>query len=399
MADIAGIDVQVQTDSGGPAGGKPISLRVYGRSQEARAEAVETVRAAMDRIGGFADVTDTRPVPGVEVSILVDRSEAARYGADVSLLGQAVQLLTQGITVADYRPEDADGPLDIRVRFPREARSLAELGNLRVPTQAGLVPISNFVTFAPTERTGVIRRVDERRVTLIEADVVEGVLVADQVAALQAALEAADLPAGVEFEFAGETEDQQEAATFLIGAFAAAIALMLAILLIQFNSFRQALIVMSAIVFSVAGVLLGLLVTGRPFGVVMGGIGIIALAGIVVNNNIVLIDTFNALRRAGQPPLEAALRTGAQRLRPVVLTSATTALGLMPMVIGVSLDFFSRDIAYGAPSTQWWTELSSAIVGGLVVATLLTLVVTPAMLVLGRSRAPRAAPPRPAPTG
>jgi multidrug efflux pump len=385
--DIAGIDVLVQTESGGPASGKPVSLRLFGRSQEARAEGVAMVRAAMDRIGGFADVTDTRPVPGVEVSILVDRAEAARYGADVSLLGQAVQLLTQGIAVADYRPEDADGPIDIRVRFPREARSLAELGNLRVPTQAGLVPISNFVTFAPTERTGVIRRVDESRVTLVEANVAPGALVADQVAALQDALAAESLPAGVTYAFAGETQDQQEAATFLVGAFLAAIGLMLVILLIQFNSFRQALIVMSAIVFSVAGVLLGLVATGRPFGVVMGGIGIIALAGIVVNNNIVLIDTFNALRRAGQPPLEAALRTGAQRLRPVLLTSVTTALGLMPMVIGVSLNFFTREVAYGAPSTQWWTELSSAIAGGLVVATLLTLIVTPAMLMLGQKRA------------
>ena len=128
---------------------------------------------------------------------------------------------------------------------------------------------------------------------------------------------------------------------------------------------------------------MGLIITGRPFGVVMGGIGVIALAGIVVNNNIVLIDTYNDLKKSGQAPLEAALRTGAQRLRPVILTSVTTALGLMPMVIGVNLNFFTREIVYGAPSTQWWTELSSAIAGGLVVATVLTLVVTPAMLMLG----------------
>lgn len=176
---------------------------------------------------------------------------------------------------------------------------------------------------------------------------------------------------------------------FLAGAFAAAIGLMVVILVTQFNSFFQALVVMSAIVFSIAGVLLGLLITGRPFGVVMGGIGVIALAGIVVNNNIVLIDTYNDLKRSGMSPREAALRTGAQRLRPVLLTSVTTALGLMPMVIGVNLDFFRREIIYGAPSTQWWTELSSAIAGGLMVATTLTLVVTPAMLMLGERMAAR----------
>ncbi|PRY92033.1 multidrug efflux pump [Hasllibacter halocynthiae] len=383
-AGIAGIDVQVQTQNAGPAAGKPVSLQVRAADPAAQSEAVDDVLALMGEVGGFTDVTDTRPLPGVEVSILVDRAEAARYGADVSLLGQAVQLLTQGIAVTEYRPSDAEGALDIRVRFPREDRTLAELGNLRVPTPAGLVPISNFVTFAPTERVGTIRRVDEERVVTIEANVAPGLLVNDQVTALQAALEAADLPDGTAYAFGGEAEDQAEAAQFLVAAFVAAIFGMLLILLLQFNSFYQALVVMSAIVFSVAGVLLGLLVTGRPFGIVMGGIGVIALAGIVVNNNIVLIDTFNDLRRTGMDPREAAIRTGAQRLRPVLLTSVTTALGLMPMVLGANLNFAARTVALGAPSTQWWTELSTAIAGGLVVATVLTLVVTPAMLMLRR---------------
>jgi multidrug efflux pump len=390
VSDIAGIDVQVQTETGGPTMGKPVNLQIAARSADTQAEAVETVRDVMEEVGGFTDVTDTLPLPGVEVSVIVDRAEAARYGADVSLLGQALQLLTRGIAVADYRPDDADGPLDIRIRFPYEERSLSALGNLRVPTATGLVPISNFVTFAPTERTGTIRRVDERRVVTIEANVASGLLVNDQVAALDAALAQADLPEEVEYSFAGEAEDQAEAAQFLSSAFIAAVALMFVILVTQFNSFYQSLVVMSAIVFSVAGVLLGLLVTGRPFGVVMGGIGVIALAGIVVNNNIVLIDTYNDLRRNGQSPLEAALRTGAQRLRPVVLTALTTALGLMPMVIGLSINFFTREIVYGAPSTQWWTELSSSIAGGLVVATALTLIVTPAMLMLGEKRDERA---------
>ena len=394
VADIAGIDVQVQTESGGPTSGKPVNLQIAARNPAVQDAAVERVLSIMEGIGGFTDVTDTRPLPGVEVSILVNRAEAARYGADVSLLGQAVQLLTQGIAVADYRPEDANGELDIRVRFPAEERSLSALGNLRVPTSAGLVPISNFVTFAPSERTGTITRIDEQRVVSIEANVRAGVLVNDQITKLRAALDRTDLPEGVSYSFGGEAEDQAETMTFLAGAFASAILLMLIILVLQFNNFFQALVVMSAIIFSVAGVLLGLVITGRPFGVVMGGIGVIALAGIVVNNNIVLIDTYNDLKRAGLPPREAALRTGAQRLRPVMLTSVTTALGLLPMVLGANLNFFSREIVFGAPSTQYWTELSSAIVGGLVVATLLTLILTPAMLMLGeklfgRGKAPR----------
>ncbi|MFG6581624.1 efflux RND transporter permease subunit [Sulfitobacter sp. 1A12779] len=397
MAAIPGIDVQVQTASNGPSAGKPVNLRIEAHDPQVQQQVVDQIREKMADIGGFTDVTDSRPLPGVEWRIAVNRSEAARFGADISTLGQAVQLLTRGITVADYRPDDAEGSIDINVRFPSDERTLEELQSLRVPTSVGLVPISNFVTFEPSPRTGTITRVDQERVVTIEANVAPGVLVNDQTVALRSAIDAMDLPPGVEASFAGEAEDQQESMIFLVGAFITAIFLMFVILVIQFNSFYQAFVVMSAIVFSIAGVLFGLLITGRPFGVVMGGIGVIALAGIVVNNNIVLIDTYNDLKKLGLSPLEAALRTGAQRLRPVVLTSVTTALGLMPMVIGLNINFFTREIVYGAPSTQWWTELSSAIAGGLVVATVLTLVVTPAMLMLGEKKAKRAEPTPPEP--
>ena len=385
MSDIPGIEVQVETASGGPTEGKPISLDIVGDNREAQSRAVDAVLEAMTQIGGFTDITDTRPLPGVEWRVVVDRSEAARFGADVTLLGQAVQLLTQGITVTDYRPDDADGALDIRVRFPPGDRTFEELQSLRVPTAQGLVPVSNFVTFEPAPRSGTIRRIDQSRVVTIGAGVAPGVLVNDQIVALRGALEDMTFPDGVDWVFGGEAEEQEDAMVFLMGAFLTAIGLMFAILVTQFNSFYQAFVVMSAIVFSIAGVLFGLLVTGRPFGIVMGGIGVIALAGIVVNNNIVLIDTYNDLKRSGASPLEAALRTGAQRLRPVLLTSMTTALGLMPMVLGMNLNFFSREIVFGAPSTQWWTELSSAIAGGLVIATVLTLILTPAMLILGEN--------------
>ena len=389
MRRIPGIDVQVQVQEGGPSQGKPVNLEVVSRDGEARVATIQAVRAAMERIGGFTDITDTTPLPGVEWEIHLDRSEAARFGADVALLGQAIQLLTQGITIADYRPDTAEDAVDIRIRFPAGERSLAELESLRVPTNAGLIPITNFVSFTPAPRSGTIKRIDQERVTTLSADVSPGLLVNDQIVTLRGAIMAMDLPDTVSWSFAGEAEDQADAMIFLVSAFIAAIGLMMLVLLIQFNSFYQAFVIMIAIVFSIAGVLLGLTLTGRPFGVVMGGIGVIALAGIVVNNNIVLIDTYNDLRAAGMSPLEAALRTGAQRLRPVVLTSGTTALGLAPLVIGVSVDFFRREIVHGAPSTQMWIELSSTIAGGLMFATILTLIVTPAMLMLGEKRANR----------
>lgn len=383
MADIAGIDIQVEAAAGGPASGKPINLKIISDDRISQLHATTAVLDEMARIGGFTDVTDTLPLPGVEWRLRVNRTEAARFGADVSLLGQAVQLLTQGITIADYRPDDADGSVDIRIRFPSADRTLAELETLRVPTTSGLVPIANFVTFEPAPRTGTINRVDQNRVVTIDSNVAPDVLVNDQIVALRTAMDKMDLPDDVTWVFGGEAQDQKDSMVFLVGAFISAILLMFVILLTQFNNFYQAFIVMSAIIFSIAGVLLGLIVTGRPFGIVMGGIGVIALAGIVVNNNIVLIDTYNDMRKGGMAPKEAALRTGAQRLRPVLLTSITTALGLMPMVIGVNINFFTRSVVYGAPSTQWWTELSSAIAGGLTVATVLTLVVTPAMLIFG----------------
>jgi len=388
-SDFPGIALQVRLQSMGPGTGKPVRLEMRAADAQLRAEAVETVRAQMKRLGGFTDVTDTLPLPGIEWRINVNRSEAARFGADVSLLGQAVQLLTQGVTIADFRPESADDTVDIRVRFPSGDRTLEALQGLRVPTQTGLIPITNFVSFEPAPRTGAIQRLDQRRMVAVESDVAPGLLVDERIRALRAALEEADLPEAVAWSFAGEAQDQAEAQEFLVGAFAAAIALMFLILITQFNSFRQAVIVMSAIIFSIAGVLIGLIITGRPFGIVMGGIGIIALAGIVVNNNIVLIDTYNVLRGEGAGVRDAILRTGAQRLRPVVLTSLTTALGLLPMVLGMNIDFFRRVMVFGAPSTQWWVELSSAIVGGLLVATVLTLLLTPAMLMLahGRERA------------
>ncbi len=389
--DIAGVEVQVETASAGPTQGKPVSLRLSADDPEAADAAVVQVRELMDQLGGFTDVEDDRSLPGIEVAVNVQREEAARFGADITLLGRALQLLTQGVNISTYRAPGENDSLDIRMRFPPDERTLSSLANLRVPVSAGLSPVSNFVTFEAAERVGTLRRVDERRVLTVSSNVAPGLLVNDQVIALRTALESTELPDGVSWSFSGEAQDQEEAASFLVLAFISAIFLMLIILVTQFNNFYQAFVVLSAIVFSIVGVLLGTLIAGRPFGIVMGGIGVIALAGIVVNNNIVLIDCYNDLRRDGVPPREAALRTGAQRLRPVLLTTATTALGLMPMVLAVNINFFTRTLQFGAPSTQWWIELSTAIAGGLMFATVLTLVVTPAMLLLGERKEVRRA--------
>ncbi|KTG17293.1 MULTISPECIES: efflux RND transporter permease subunit [unclassified Guyparkeria] len=395
LADIPGVRLQFLTQSGGPEEGKPVVLEVAGERKGASvrqlAAGIEHLREGMRAVGGFVDVEDDRPLPGVEVRLEVDHREAARFGADVNLLGRAVQMLTRGVELGDYRPVDADEEVEIRVRFPFDERNLAQLVNLRVPTQAGLVPVRNFVEFVPAPKTGIINRVDGRRTFTIEADVAPGRLVDERVRALTEWLDGHPMPPGLQLAVRGQQEEQAEAGRFLTAAFVVAIALMFLTLVTQFNSLYQAGLVLSAIVISTGGVLLALILRGEPFSIVMSGIGVIALAGVVVNDNIVLIDTFNQLRREGIPADEAALRTGAQRLRPVVLTSVTTVLGLAPMVFGLTIDLIGREFSIGAPSTQYWVQLATAIAGGLIAATMLTLLFTPSMLAWVERRASKPA--------
>lgn len=385
-SDIAGVQLEVREEDNGPVQGKAVQLQVSGYRSEDIYPVVEQIRKMMTEIGGFKGAEDNRPLPGIEWRLNVDREEAGRYGADISVVGNAVQLITQGIKVTDYRPDTADEEVDIRVRFPSDKRNLDQLMQLQLRTESGMVPMSNFVELQPAPKTGVLNRVDSRRVVTIQADAAEGYLVNDLVVAMQKELKSLNLPDGVRLTFKGEDEQQRETGQFLMSAFSIALFLMALILVTQFNSLYQAGLVLSAIVFSTAGVLIGLMVTAQPFGIVMVGVGIIALAGIVVNNNIVLIDCYNDLRRHGRDPFQAALETGGLRLRPVLLTAITTVLGLMPMVLAMNIDLINRGISFGAPSTQWWTQLSSAIAGGLTFATFLTLFLTPCLLVLGERK-------------
>ncbi len=380
-ASIPGVVLEFRKQEQGPTDGKPVKLQISSLDPELGEQWVERIRGEMTRLGGFADIEDDRALPGIEWRITVDREAAARFGADVLSVGNAVQMITNGLKLATYRPEDATDEVDIRVRLPGNWRSLDQLGRLTLNTPAGQVPLSNFVDLQPAPKVGTLRRVDGDRTITLQADLAEGARLDERLKALREAL--GDVPAEVKVKFAGEDADQREAATFLMTAFVVAIFLMAIILVTQFNSLYQAALVLSAIVLSTAGVLMGLLVNGQSFGIVMVGMGLIALAGIVVNNNIILIDTYNQLRRQGLEPREAALETGSLRLRPVLLTAVTTILGLMPMVLSINVDLVTPSLGFGAPSTQWWTQLSSAIAGGLAFATVLTLLLTPCLLVLG----------------
>ncbi|MEQ8653170.1 MAG: efflux RND transporter permease subunit [Kiloniellales bacterium] len=390
--DLAGIQVETRKQESGPPVGKPVQIQVSALNPDLLAPVADTIVTEMRRLGGFVDIEDGKSVPGIEWVLDVDREQAAKFGADIALVGAYVRMLTNGMVVTDYRPFWATDEVDVLLRLPESYRNLSQMDRIRIETPKGSVPISMFVTREAQPKVSLLRRVDGYRSITVKADVGidpatgEPLLVADKIVELAEALEAQEVPNGVIVSFRGEQEEQNEAEAFLGQAFMAALFLIAVILLAQFNSFFSVSLILMSIVMSTIGVFIGLLITDQPFGIVMCGIGVIALAGIVVNNNIVLIDTFDKLAALGDGSREsrkrAILLTGAQRVRPVVLTTVTTVFGLMPMVLSMNIDFFTRNVSFGAPSTQWWTQLATAISFGLVFATLLTLLFTPSALMV-----------------
>lgn len=379
--DIPGIIIETKEKEDGPAGGAAIQLELSGAYDPILLAVVEKVRSQLEADPELRDIKDSRPLEGIEWELDVDREAASRMGASIASVGSLVKMVTSGLNLGAYRPNDADDEVDIRLRLPTTNRNLDQLDNLKVATQGELVPISSFTEKIAKHQSGNLVRTGSNIRYLVEADVIDGVNANEKRMKIEAALKQADIPNGVNYTFKGDAEDQIETGVFLVKAFFFAIFMMIVILVTQFNSMYRAGLVLSAILLSFAGVYMGLMIRGEPFGIVMSGVGMIALAGIVVNNNIVLIDTYARLRQTGQEPIEAALRTGAQRLRPVLLTTVTTVCGLIPMVYQLNIDLIDREVLIDAPSSQWWTQLSTAIAGGLSFATVLTLLLTPCLLV------------------
>ena len=381
-ADISGLVIETTEPGHGMNQGKPVDVEVSALSLESIKDAVNQIRQVMNETSGLLNVEDTRPLPSIEWRMEVDRAQAAKFGADVSVVGSIIQLVTNGIKLGDYRPDDSDDEIDIRVRFPSDQRSLDSLGELRIPTDAGSVPISTFVSRRAAESTKSITRTDRRRTMSVQADLADGYVIGSVLTKLEQTLTELNLPSDVQIKFKGTAEQQAESMSYMFKGFGLALAMMAMILLTQFNSLFQSGLILTAVIFSTGGVLLGLMVTNQPFGLMSCGIGALALAGIVVNNNIVLIDTFNKIRATGADAKEVILRTCAQRMRPVMLTTITTVLGLMPMAMALNLDILNRDAYFGGPSTAWWKQMATVISGGLIFATLLTLVLTPACLMI-----------------
>ena len=386
---FAGIEVEVKEREQGPPTGKGIEVEISGQDLGDLTAMAERIKAYFrQRDDMYAEIEDTLPLPGIEWSMAVDREAAGRFQADILTLGNVVQLVTNGILVGHYRPDDSDDEIEIRARYPNDARSFDQLDQLRVLTPAGNVPISNFVTREPIQKRDSISRVDGRRILEVKAGMTINpetgleYLATDLENDFLQWIETQDIPAGTYVRLRGANEEAAAAADFLGKAMIASLLLMFIILLMQFNSLYCTMLTLSTVVLSTIGVLLGMVVTGQTFSVIMTGTGVVALAGIVVNNSIVLIDTYQRLLATGMDKVDVVLKAAGQRLRPILLTTITTMIGLFPMAIQASVDVFNRTVQMGEPTAAWWVQLSTAIIFGLGFSTLLTLVLVPVLLTL-----------------
>ncbi|WP_375597904.1 efflux RND transporter permease subunit [Devosia sp. Naph2] len=384
VADIAGLDIQVIAAENGPPAGKDINLRVESTSYD---DLVPVVAAIHDHLATWPEVVDLedgRPSPGIDWQITVDRAEAGKYGIGVRELAPYVQLVTSGVKLGTYRDELTGDELDIRVRLPKEERSFDALDSMRIATSQGLVPVSNFIERTAVPKVANIQRRNQVYTMAVAAalpNLPEGIYAADKVEELQAWIAQQDFPDRVNIEFGGAEEQMGDANAFIVQAMIMALAIIFFILLLEYNSFYQVAVTLTTVAMSVAGVLLGMLITGMTFSAIMTGLGIVALAGIVVKNGIVLIDTYNDYHRhQNVEAVKAMLLTVSQRVRPVLLTAFLTALGVIPMWANVEFDFIRREIVVGGIAGSWFVHLSAALVSGLFLSTALTLIMVPVMI-------------------
>ena len=385
---LPGVIVEAYKVERKPESGKDIQIELTSSNNFQLTKVTNSISNKLKTMDGIMEVDDTRSLPGIEWIINVDRELAGKYGVDVSIIGSIVQLVTNGILVDKYRPDDSEDEVDIRVRFPKDYRQLEQFDQLRIPTPEGAIPLSNFVKRVPQQKVTSIERSNGTRILKIRAntmiDPVTGkkILPFDKNVEIGNWINDQNFSNEVEIKFAGTNEDGEESAAFLGKAMLGALFLMFIILLTQFNSFYQAAITLSTVVLSTVGALTGLLITGQVFSVIMSGLGIVSLAGIIVNNSIVLIDTFNRLKNDAKSLNEAILHSAAQRLRPIVLTTTTTMVGLTPVALQITIDWFGRSVEVGGLMSAWWVPFSTAVIWGLGFSSLLTLFLIPTLLAL-----------------
>ncbi len=378
---IKGAELQVEKEKHGPPTGPPVNIEISGEDIKLLGELAASVRKQIRDIPGLVDLKDNFVKGKPEITIRVDKEKAALLGLDTYTIAYTVKAAVRGAKVGVFR--EGKEEYDILARLPEKDRhSVESLRRLTISGPKGEpIPLTSVASISLTTGLGAIQRLDQKRVVTVSGNV-SGRLANDVIRDINNRLQQMQWPRGYRFRFSGEQQEQDKAKDFLSKAFVGAVFLILLILIAQFDSFKVPLVIMSSVLLSLIGVFAGLLICNMPFGVIMTGIGVISLAGVVVNNAIVLIDYHRQLLEKGLGCKEALIQTGLTRFRPVMLTAITTILGLLPMATGVSFDFTRMRWDIGGESSQWWGPMAVAVVFGLGVATMLTLILVPVLLSL-----------------
>ena len=376
---IPGASIIIEKQKQGPPAGKPVSVEIVGDDLIVMADIARQVTDILKKTPGVIDLDDNVELSRPEITVNVDREKASLLGLSTQSIATTVRTAFNGSKASNFR--DGDDEYDITLRLPDRLRTgIVDLSSMTVVNKDGVhIPLTEVANIVVQGGTGSIRHKDQERVVTVSANAAAGFLPAEVLKEAQTRLQELQMPAGYTIRYAGETEDQKEAGEFLAKALLAALFIITLILVTQFNSIAQPMIILFSVVLSLIGVLLSLIIAQEPFGIIMSGIGIISLAGVVVNNAIVLIDYANKLRERGMTRREAVVNAGMVRFRPVMLTATTTVLGLAPLVVGVSIDFVNFKIVVGGSSVDLWGPMARVVSSGLVVATILTLIVVPVL--------------------
>lgn len=376
IENITTADVRIMKQSGGPPTGPPVNIEISGDDFIQLGKLSEEVKRLIVDIPGMKDLKDDYDEARPEIKIMIDREKAALYNLNTTTIATTIRTAINGTVASKYRLSDKE--YDITVRLDSNQREdVSAIENIYIPGKDGAkIPLTSVAKIEFSGGLGAINRKDLKRVVTVSANA-EGRLGNDVLNDVKEKLKDLSLPAGYTIIYTGEQEDQQESQAFLGNAFLVSLLLVFFFLVIEFNSVTSPVIIMITVVLSLIGVLIGLLITQTPFGIIMTGIGVIALAGIVVRNAIILLDFQVELEKRGLSREESVIQSGMIRLRPVFLTAAATILGLVPLTTGVDFDWRTFSWVIGGQNTAFWRPMGVAIIFGLSVATFLTLVVVP----------------------
>ena len=396
IGTIAGAEIIVEQERNGPPVGKAVNIEIRGDEFESLVSTATQLKTYLDnkKISGVEELKTDFISSKPEIIIKIDRERANRFGISTAQIGMALRGSIYGTEASKFKDENDDYPIMVRVQ-KMDANNLDALLNMRITYRdmvaGGMirqVPLSSVATAEYSNTYGGINRMNQKRVITLASNVLSGYQPNEVVSQVNAAIEAFDKPADIQIVMTGEQEEQKETGAFLGNAMLASLALILIILVTQFNSISKPLLILSEIFLSLIGVLLGFAIFDKDFSVVMTGIGIVALVGIVVRNGILLVEFTDLLREQGATLKDAIIEAGRTRMTPVLLTASATILGLVPLAVGLNMDFatlfteFNPHIYFGGDNVAFWGPLSWTMIYGLGFGTFLTLILVPCMYYL-----------------